>query len=91
MRLWKDIAFLQEIDGPNETIDKYITDLRMLASTCNFGELQDSLIRDRIVCGTHSSSWRERLLREHDLTLDKCLQVCRAMEISREHNKTIEG
>uniref|UniRef100_A0A3P9JTB0 ribonuclease H n=1 Tax=Oryzias latipes TaxID=8090 RepID=A0A3P9JTB0_ORYLA len=74
-----------------ENIDKYVTDLRMLASTCNFGQLRDSLIRDRIVCGTSSSSWRERLLREENLTLDKCLDICRAMEISREYNKTITG
>lgn len=72
--------FFARNQGPNETIDKYVTDLRMLASTCNFGVLQDSLIRDRIVCGTHSSSWRERLLREDDLTLDKCLLMCRAIE-----------
>lgn len=43
------------------------------------------------MCGTHSTGLRERLLWESDLTLDKCLQVCRAMEISREHIKTIEG
>ncbi len=81
--------FFARNQSPNEAIDKYVTDLRRLASTCNFGELQDSLIRDRIVCGTHSSSRRERLLREDDLTLDKCLRVYRAMEISREHSKTI--
>lgn len=74
-----------------ETIDKYVTDLRMLASTCNFGQLKDSLMRDRIVCCTYSSGWRERLLREDNLTLDKCLNICRAMDISREHSKTIEG
>lgn len=83
--------FFARNQGPNETIDKYVTDLRMLASTCNFGGLQDSLIRDRIVCGMHSSTWRERLLREDDLTLEKCLKVCRAMEISREHSKTYRG
>lgn len=83
--------FFARNQAQGETIDKYVTDLRMLASTCNFEQLKDSLIRDRIVCGTYSSSWRERLLREDGLSLDKCLQICRAMEISREHSKTIEG
>ncbi|CAI5678464.1 unnamed protein product [Oreochromis niloticus] len=83
--------FFARNQAPGENIDKYVTDLRMLASTCNFGQLKDSLIRDRIVCGTNSSSWRERLLREENLTLERCLDICRAMEILREYNKTIAG
>lgn len=34
---------------------------------------------------------RERLLREENLTLDKCVQICRASELSRENSKTIQG
>lgn len=43
---------------------KYVSDLRRLASTCNFSVLQDSITRDRVVCGTHSTGLRERLLRD---------------------------
>ncbi len=50
-------------------IDKYVTDLKVLADTCNFGSARDSLIRDRIVCGILNSQVREHLLRESDLTL----------------------
>lgn len=71
--------------------ETYVTDLRMLSSTCNFGQIRDSLIRDRIVCGISDSGRRERLLREDNLTLDKCLQVCRATELSRENNRTLAG
>ena len=42
----------QRID---ETFDSYVTELRKLAKRCEFGELCDSLIRDRIVCGIHST------------------------------------
>ena len=34
-----------------EPIATYITELRRLAGTCNFGDLTERLIRDRIVCG----------------------------------------
>lgn len=74
-----------------EGIDKYVTELRMLAGTCNFGPVKESLIRDRIVCGTNSASMRERLLREENLTLEKCIQMCRASELSRENSKAIAG
>ncbi len=50
------------------TIDAFVTDLRSKAKTCEFGELQDNLIRDRIVCGIDNNSIRERLLRNNNLT-----------------------
>ena len=58
-----------------ETIETYITELKTLASTCNFGEVADSLIRDRIVCGIADTHLRERLLRTQELNLDKCVYV----------------
>ena len=45
-----------------EGIDAYVTELRKLARNCQFGELHDSLIRDRIVCGIRISEARKRLL-----------------------------
>ena len=36
---------------PNESSDAYVTALRTLAKTCNFGVLENSLIRNRIVPG----------------------------------------
>ena len=38
-----------------ESIDTYITTLRALAETCEFGTLKDDLIRVRIVCGVRDN------------------------------------
>ena len=59
-----------------ETIDQYATELRKLASTCQFKDLRDGLIRDRMICGIDNQTIRERLLRESDLTLEKALNIC---------------
>ena len=72
-----------------ETIDQYATVLRTLAASCEFKDLKDGLIRDRIVCGITNQSLRERLLREADLTLEKALNTCRASEHSKQQLKTI--
>ena len=40
----------------DESIDQYVTELQTLAATCEFGDLKDSLIRDRIVCGINSQA-----------------------------------
>ncbi|XP_044171849.1 uncharacterized protein LOC122956251 [Acropora millepora] len=74
-----------------ETIDQYATELRKLASTCEFKDLRDGLIRDRVICGINNRTIRERLLRESDLTLEKALDICRASEHSKQQMKTISG
>ncbi|XP_068758790.1 uncharacterized protein [Montipora capricornis] len=72
-----------------ETIDQNATELRKLASTCEFKDLRDGLIRDRMICGINNQTLRERLLRESDLTLEKALDICRASEHSKQQMKTI--
>lgn len=76
---------------PSELIDIYVNRLRKLATTCEFGDKRDEFIRDRIVIGTNDTSLRGRLLREDKLTLNKCIDMCRASEQAREHSKAIEG
>jgi hypothetical protein len=46
---------------PSESIDSYVTELRKLAKSCEFAQLHDSLIKDRIVCGIHSAEFRQRI------------------------------
>ena len=45
-------------------IDAYATDLKQKASSCEFENLQDSLIRDRVVCRIKSDAVRKRFFRE---------------------------
>ncbi|KAK3087333.1 hypothetical protein FSP39_004790 [Pinctada imbricata] len=75
--------------GTSENIDAYVTELRILAKSCEFGELQDSLIKDRIVCGVRNDSVKRRLLRESDLTLTKAIDICRASETSDNQMKSL--
>ena len=75
--------------GENESIDQYVTELRILASTCEFETLKDGLIRDRIICGIQNQTMKERLLRKADLTIKKAIDICRAAEVSREQVKSL--
>lgn len=69
--------------------DKYYTRLKIAVGKCNFRHIRDSLRGDHILCGTDNYVIRERLLREMNLTLDKCLQLCRATELSKEDSKAL--
>lgn len=73
-----------------EIIYSYVTEHKLLAAHCGFGDVEESLVRDRIVCDIRDSHLRERLLRETSLTLKSCLDICRASELSKERMKEIE-
>ena len=46
---------------PDEPVEQFITSLYNLAADCNFGELKDKLIRDKIVVRIRAASLSERL------------------------------
>ena len=65
----------------------------MLASTCEFGDQTESLIKDRIVLGIKEMSLQERLLREDNISLKKATDFrdfIRASENSQQQIKTIK-
>ncbi|XP_032241511.2 uncharacterized protein K02A2.6-like [Nematostella vectensis] len=70
-----------------ESVESFIAALRSLAKTCNYGELQDGMIRDRIVVGIADNSIRKKLLTEAKLTLAKCVDICRANEATAKRLK----
>lgn len=63
-----------------ESIEAYVTELQHLSSTCQFENLRDSLIKDRLVLGITDITVRERLLQIKDLNLPKTISICRAAE-----------
>lgn len=64
-------VFFTRVQGPNETIDAYVSDLKNKAKDCEFAQLTDDLIKDCVVCGINNDTVRARLLRETDLNLAK--------------------
>lgn len=73
----------------DESVDQFTTELRLIANDCEFEELKDSLIRDRIICGTRDEKVRERLLQEEDISLSKAIDLARSMEVSRQQMTSI--
>ena len=81
--------FFTRAQKQSEPIDSYVTDLKDKARDCEFGDLHDSLVRDRIVCGIINDQLRGRLLREGDLSLDKAIDICRASELTSTQVKAL--
>ena len=72
--------FRSRAQQQNETIDEYTNVLRELAKSCEFGALEDEMLRDQIVEKCCSSTLREKLLQQETLTLDKTLKMGRLYE-----------
>ena len=90
--LYERFVFNSTKQKPDEGIDVYSIRLRQLAEPCEFGQLQDDLIRDRIVIGTTDDSGRERLLRERPVpNLARVIENLRAAEMSRSQREVMSG
>ena len=75
----------------DETTDAYITQLRNLPSTCEFGEVKEGLILYKLVDGIQSDKIRDTLLRKGaDLTPKKTIDVCRADKTTNHEMKIIK-
>lgn len=89
--IYERYIFNNRVQQDKESIETYATQLRALSQTCDYGDLQDQLIRDRIVCGIRENSIRKKLLQEADLTLKRCIDICRAAESTTAQVKAIAG
>ena len=68
-----------------EPFDKFLTELKTRAASCNFLE-KDRMMRDKIVF-TVTGKLQELLLRVDGLTLEKAVKICRAYEQSNRQVK----
>ena len=78
--IYERLVFNQCNQKEGKRIDNYVSELKRLSLTCDFGDLRDSLIRDRIVGGVLSDELRGELLKKPDLTLQKAHDYCRTFE-----------
>ena len=68
-KIYERYVFNSRSQKADESFDQFLTALRKVAATCEFGTFEDEMLRDRIVTGLQDHGHRERLLREPTLTL----------------------
>ena len=69
--------FNKRVQLENETVDSFVTDLRCMAEHCQFGDINDELIRDRVVVGLKGTRLADRLQLDPELTLEKAVNQAR--------------
>ena len=88
-RDWHRSYQIYAIQRPGEGFESYYTELRNTVKDCEFGSLEENLVRDRLVCGIIDEIVREKLLQVEDLTLEKCVNMCRLFESSAKQLRTL--
>lgn len=83
--------FNSRVRKSNETIAEYVAELRKLAQHCEYKEALPQMLRDRLVCGVNDDRMQRRLLSEVDLTFDKAMKLCQAMESASKDVRDLQG
>ena len=83
--------FNTRFEEASEPVQNFITALKFLADTCDFGTLKDLIILDRIVCGVSSDALRKQQLKERDPTLHKAVQLCQIHESAERYSKEVSN
>ena len=73
--------FFKRVQKSEENVIEYMSNLRALAKTCNFGDYLDTALRDQFVCGLQDSRIQRELLCIRDLSLAQAQDKARSMEI----------
>lgn len=92
--VYERYRFFNRNQRDGEYIDEYLTELRMLIKTCEFAtvkDIEDSLLRDKLVTGCNDATLRERLLRENNVTLSKALSIAHAAEATKKQMQEINA
>ncbi|XP_055589896.1 uncharacterized protein K02A2.6-like [Uranotaenia lowii] len=83
---WLDFFSMQQ--QPIESIDEFVSRMKLLARLCQFGDLEEKLITYKIAT---SNKWQKlctKFLTMSELTEVKAVNLCWAEEITEQHSAT---
>ena len=89
--LFERNVFHQARQKQGESTEQFVTRLRKLASTCEYGDQTNDQSRDQVIATCFSSSLHKKFLTEPSLTLEKLLEIAQAMESAHHQSKEIES
>lgn len=77
-------CFLTYKQAEGQTIDSYVTELKIKAASCKYGNLTESIIRDQVVLNINNLMLQENLIGMSDASLDKVIQKIKRTESTHE-------
>lgn len=81
--------FTYASQDPDESYDRYFVRLRGLIQNCQYGDLMEDLLLDKIICSIKDHSLRARLWENRKIDLETAIDICRSKEASEKQLKEI--
>ena len=78
--IFEKSKFNKRVQLENETVDSFVTDLHCMTEHCQFDDINDELIRDRLVVSLRNTRLAERLQLDPELTLKNAVNQARQSE-----------
>ena len=76
---------------PGETVAEYVAALRKIAEYCEYGDILNDMLRDRLVCGIADKRVQNRYLRETKLTYTEARDMALAAETADKDSKRLQA
>ena len=76
---------------PGESFQTFLSALKILVSTCEFGDLTNVMLRSQIVLGIANKDLQKKLLKDTKLTLESAIHKCQIEELGEKNAKTIQS
>ena len=89
--IYERARFNRRDQREGESIEQYLTALYELIENCEYGDLKDEFLRDRIVVGIRDAALSEKLQLDATLTLAKAKQKVRQSEAVKEQRSELQG
>lgn len=85
--VYERYAFYERKQKDGEPFNTFFMDIKRLVRTCDFGDRENEMLRDRIVMGIAEKRLQTKLLATTNLDYDTAVEKCRAHEITQEQAK----
>lgn len=82
--------FRQRRQKDDENITQYLTEIKKLSKTCEFGGNLEENLRDQLVCGVKSDVIRQRLFAEDNLTYSGAVKLACGLEAAERDAAVVE-
>ncbi|XP_067943316.1 uncharacterized protein [Watersipora subatra] len=84
-------AKFNKLTQGSDSIDVFIHNLYRQAEFCDYRDLREKLIRDRLVVGVTEDKLSEKLQADADLTLDEAVMIARRFESAKQAQSVVRG
>ena len=81
--------FHSRIRKDGESVATFVSELRAIATYCNFGATLEQMLRDRLTCGIHDDKIQNRLLAESKLDFKKAMEIALSIEEASKRAKEL--